>query len=115
MPIDEQIAEDLAAAKVRGDSEATQALYLRDKLARLPTANFELLKFLTFFFCSLASHSAVNKMTQSNILICIVPTLQCAAGIFIIGMNHFATIYSTTTPVVAQQEKKFAEFDSVAF
>ena len=115
-PLDEQIQDDLADAKRRGDSAEQQALYLRDKLAKLPRANFELCKFLTFFFIELERHSARNKMTRENLMICTAPTLQCPAAVFLLGMRHFETIFGRQANSAQHTaENKFSMFDKATF
>jgi hypothetical protein len=112
--LDDQVCERLAQAKSRGESTQSVALYLRDTLIKLPRPNYELCKFMTFFFVALEQHESENKMSMSNILVCIAPTLQCTVGIFMHAMRNYEVVFGTPQNVTqAQTVGKFATFDAI--
>lgn len=112
--LDDQMCERLAQAKARGESTQSVALYLRDTLLKLPRANYEVCKFMTFFFVALEQHESENKMSMSNILVCIAPTLQCTVGIFMHAMRNYEVVFGTPQSVTqAQTVGKFATFDTI--
>jgi hypothetical protein len=114
--LDDQIAERLSQAKARQESGAQVALYLRDALQKLPRPNYELCKFLSFFFLSLELRVGENKMSQSNILLVVAPTLQCTMGIFVHTMRHYEAVFGAPpnfSQLKAASNSKFASFDAI--
>ena len=63
----------MAAAKITSSDTRIRALY--DVLQRLPTVNYENLRFLIKFFAILTKNQDVNKMTPHNIAIVVAPNL----------------------------------------
>lgn len=61
---------------------------IHDKLVDvLPISHYCLLKEIVGLFNKIVEHSAVNKMTQNNLFIVIIPTLQCAPSLIALAMD----------------------------
>lgn len=63
----------MAAAKIIHNDTRLQAFW--EILNKLPTANYDNLKFLIKFFSVLTKNHEVNKMTPHNIAIVVAPNL----------------------------------------
>jgi len=56
---------------------------LRELIRSLPKPNLEVVSFLGGLLAQLARHSEVNKMTEDNIIKCILPTVGCVPALFL--------------------------------
>jgi len=56
---------------------------LRDLVQSLPKPNFAVVCLLGGLLAELAKHSDVNKMTEDNIIRCILPTVGCVPALFL--------------------------------
>jgi hypothetical protein len=63
----------MAAAKLSQSDARLKTLW--EVLHKLPTANFENLRFLIKFFAVLTKNQDINKMTPHNIAIVVAPNL----------------------------------------
>ncbi|EGC36914.1 hypothetical protein DICPUDRAFT_97430 [Dictyostelium purpureum] len=62
---------------------------LRILVHQLPTVHFEVMQALTGLLAKIMSKSDENKMTISNIAICLVPTLNCVPAIVTYPIQYF--------------------------
>ena len=61
---------------------------IHDKLVEvLPISHYCLLKEIVVLFNSIVEHCSTNKMTQNNLFIVIIPTLQCAPSLLALAME----------------------------
>ncbi|EAL64838.1 RhoGAP domain-containing protein [Dictyostelium discoideum AX4] len=71
---------------------------LRVLVHQLPTVHFEVMQELTNLLGKLMSRSDQNKMTISNIAICLVPTLNCVPAIVTYSIQMHDFFYNEVFP-----------------
>lgn len=64
-------------------------MHMRSILFQLPIVNFESLKCLVSLLVDLYHHTAVNKMSLSNIVTCVVPSLDCSPAIITYSIQNY--------------------------
>lgn len=68
---------------------------IHDKLVDvLPISHYCLLKEIVVLFKKIVEHCSVNKMTQNNLFIVIIPTLKCAPSLIALAMDKTETLLS---------------------
>jgi hypothetical protein len=67
---------------------------MRAILFQLPTVNFESLKCLVSLLVDVYQHTSINKMSLSNLVTCIVPSLDCSPAIITYSIQHFDFFFS---------------------
>lgn len=77
---------------------------MRSILFQLPVVNFEVLKCLATLLVEIKKQSDVNKMSMSNLVTCIVPSLDCCPAIVTYSIQHYDYFYSGIIP--PEKERK---------
>jgi RalA-binding protein 1 len=67
---------------------------LSDLIARLPVANYSLLRALTAHLIRIVQNANVNKMTMRNVGIVFSPTLGIPAGVFSLMLGEFERVFN---------------------
>jgi RalA-binding protein 1 len=66
---------------------------LTQLVARLPLANYSLLRALTAHLILIVQNAGVNKMTMRNVGIVFSPTLGIPAGVFSLMLGEFKRVF----------------------
>jgi hypothetical protein len=61
---------------------------IRQCLHGLPLGHFELFAALVGLFTKVVANAAINKMTQNNLFIVVIPTIRCAPSLLAIAMEY---------------------------
>ena len=67
---------------------------MRAILFHLPTVNFETLKCVVSLLVDIYQHTSINKMSLSNLVTCIVPSLDCSPAIITYSIQNFDFFFS---------------------
>lgn len=72
---------------------------MRECLYSLPEVHFDVLKSMMSLLADIIKHSDRNKMTLSNVAICIVPSLDCVPAIVTYTLQNYDFFFKEPLPV----------------
>ncbi|CAF4251557.1 unnamed protein product, partial [Rotaria magnacalcarata] len=102
-------------------TEADRVQRIRQLINQLPKVNYDNLRYLIRFLSDVARHSSVNKMTASNLSICIgsnlypkeqssnfsTPNLYANSSIIVeLMIIHYETLFSSNNQIDIEQENQ---------